>query len=70
MVMGHYQQQFPQVQYFPQSIYPDYLELVRKAKLYDEMMKQPDCPDPKKEAWHRELEAYMKEKYGLEPKHA
>lgn len=26
----------------------DYLELIRKAKAYDEMTKQPDCEDPDK----------------------
>lgn len=68
MITGHYMPQYPSPQTFPQALYPDYSELVRKARLYDEMMKQPDCPDPKKEAWHAELEKYMREKYGMEPK--
>lgn len=68
MITGHYQGQFPNIQHFPPTHYPNYSELVRKAKLYDEMMKQPDCPDPAKDAWHKALEAYMRDKYGLEPK--
>ena len=68
MITGHYQGLYPDPRYFPPVMYPDYSELVRKARLYDEMMKQPDCPDPKKDAWHKDLENLMREKYGLEPK--
>lgn len=71
MVSGHYQGQWPglaQWQQVPPSEYKNYQELVRKAKLYDEMMKQPDCPDPKKEAWMAEFAKFMEDKYKLEPK--
>lgn len=68
MITGHYQGLFPQPQQFPPLEYPNYQELLRKARLYDEMMAQKDCPDPKKEAWHADLEKLMREKYGLEPK--
>lgn len=67
MITGHYQGLYPQPQQFPIYDYSNYQELLRKARLYDEMMKQPDCPDPAKEAWHRRLEDYMRERYGLEP---
>jgi hypothetical protein len=67
MISGHYQGLFPQVQQFPPSEYPNYQELLRKARLYDEMMKQPDCPAPEKVEWEQKLEKYMREKYGLEP---
>lgn len=68
MISGHYQGIYPSPNMMPASVYPDFAELMRKAKLYDEMMKQPDCPDPAKLAWKKKLEEYMREKYGLEPK--
>lgn len=46
----------------------EYQELLRKAKAYDEMMKQADCPDPIKEAMMKEIERKLVEKYGLHPK--
>lgn len=46
----------------------EYQELLRKAKVYDEMMKQADCPDPAKEALMKEIERKLVEKYGLHPK--
>jgi hypothetical protein len=68
MISGHYMGLHPLPQTFPPAEYPNYQELLRKARLYDEMMKQPDCPDPAKVEWEKKLEQYMKEKYGLEPK--
>lgn len=68
MVVGHFKQEYPKVEVFPSALYPDYAELVRKARLYDEMMNQKDCPDPAKEAWHQELVEFMRKEYGLEPK--
>jgi len=67
MVVGHFHDRFPQFQQFPPALYPDFSELVRKARLYDEMMKQRDCPDPVKEEWQKKLEQFMREKYGMEP---
>lgn len=67
MIVGHFQDRWPNYQTFPLPQYPDYSELVRKARLYDEMMKQKDCPDPAKEAWHDALEKFMRERYKLEP---
>lgn len=57
MITGHYQQQYPRYQDFPSFEWPNYAELVRKAKLYDELTGQKDCPDPLKQAWHDQLEA-------------
>jgi hypothetical protein len=68
MITGHYQGIYQNPQDFPNSRYHEYSELVRKARLYDEMTRQPYCPDPAKDAWHQALEKFMKEKYGLEPK--
>jgi hypothetical protein len=68
MITGHYQGMYPDPYRFPPQEYPNYAELVRKARLYDEMMRQKDCPAPAKDAWHKELEGLMREKYGLEPK--
>lgn len=68
MISGHYQGLYPQPQQFPPLEYPNYRELLRKARLYDQMTKQADCPDPKKVEWQQALEQYMREKYGLEPK--
>ena len=68
MVMGHFNQKWPDYRAFPPYQYEDYAELVRKARLYDEMMKQKDCTDPAKEAWHKQLEEFMRDKYGLQPK--
>ena len=67
MITGHYQGLFPQPATFPPYLYQDYQELLRKARLYDEMMQQRDCPDPAKEEWQKKLEQFMREKYGLEP---
>lgn len=68
MIVDHFRDHYPTPQVFPQFIYPDYAELVRKAALYDEMMKQKDCPKPEAEEWMKSLEKFMREKYGLEPK--
>lgn len=68
MISGHYQGQFPQYQQFPPAMYPDYMELLRKARLYDQMMNQPDCPDPDKAQWQEKLEKFMKDKYDLNAK--
>lgn len=78
MVVGHYYERYPFMQpqsapqrlgdYFPPQSYPDFMDLVRKARLYDELNNQKDCPDPKKEEWLKQLESFMRERYGLEPK--
>lgn len=68
MVSDHYMERFPNPFTFPPVLYPDYAELLRKAKLYDEMTKQKDCPAPEKIEWQLEVEKFMREKYGLEPK--
>jgi len=75
MVTGHFRTKWPLYPGYdvePVKLptileYEDYQELLRKARLYDEMMKQPDCPDPEKERWMAELERRMAEKYDLKP---
>jgi hypothetical protein len=34
----------------------EYSELIEKARKLDELLGQPDCPDPEKEAWIAKLE--------------
>lgn len=63
MVTQHYYEQFPRVMEFPVWKYGDYLELVRKARLYDELTGQPDCPEPVKQNWHDQLTLRMKSEY-------
>ncbi len=55
MVTQHWYDKYPTPWQFPASEYWDYTELVRKAKMYDELMKQADCPDPTKQEWHRSI---------------
>lgn len=59
MVTQHYFDQYPRYQEFPAWKYGDYMELVRKAKLYDELTGQKDCPEPKKQEWHESLISRM-----------
>lgn len=71
MVSDHFMHQYPSPYTFPPAAYPDMAELLRKARLYDEMMKQPACPEAEKARWVAEVERIMREKYGLvvvEPK--
>lgn len=72
MIVDHFRQHYPTPNTFPSfaPMYPDYQELVRKARAYDEMMAQKDCPKPEAEAWMKDVEKFMREKYGLEPKSA
>lgn len=67
MISGHFQQQWPVPIDFPPFQWPTYQELMRKAKLYDEMTQQRDCQDDEKTKWAKELERVMKERYGLSP---
>ena len=68
MVMQTYFDQYPVPTQFPAHQWPTYQELMEKARKYDEMMKQPDCPDLVKHQWHEELTRFMRERYGMEPK--
>jgi hypothetical protein len=66
MISGHYMQKWP---YIPPTTYPwpqptipewnEYQELLRKAREYDRIMSQPDCPDPAKEDWNKKMSDYM-----------
>lgn len=67
MITDHYMQQWPTPVQFPHFEWPNYQELMRKARLYDETMQQPDCPSDAKTAWALELERVMRERYGLTP---
>ena len=66
-VMGWGQKTYPNPVTFPLISYPAYQELIEKARKYDELTGQKYCPDPAKEQWHKELEQFMLDKYGLKP---
>lgn len=59
MVTGHYRDLYPAPHQFPPFEWPNYAELVRKARAYDEMTGQKDCPDPLKDAWNKQVEAFF-----------
>lgn len=78
MITEHYELKWPLTQRIPFDPlgihdvplprpleYFDFLELVRKAKEYDRMTNQPDCPDAEKLKWMAELEKRMVETYNL-----
>ena len=46
----------------------DYQALLQKAREYDVRTGQADCPDPAKEARFKEIEQFMRDKYGLGPR--
>lgn len=56
MVTQHYFDRWPQPNMLPYYIYPDMAELIRKARLYDIMTNQPDCPDLEKAKWLEEVQ--------------
>ena len=66
-VTRSYYDRYPMPNQFPVNEWPNFQELVRKAREYDRLTKQPDCQDPLKASWERELERVMREKYGLHP---
>jgi hypothetical protein len=68
MVTQTYMDQVPILKDWSLPLFNDFEELVRKARLYDEMTNQPDCPDPKKDEWRKSLEDFIREKYGIESK--
>lgn len=51
MVTDHYMQQWPTPSHMSPSIYRDIEELIRKAKDYDRIHNQPECPAPDKQKW-------------------
>lgn len=57
MVSDHYMQRFPQPTQMSPQIYEDIMELIRKAKEYDRMTGQPDCPTDTKRKWISDMEA-------------
>lgn len=67
-VSDNYRDRYPYPHHFPRYEYPDYLDALEKARKYDELMGQKDCPHPEKLEWQRQLEEYMRKNYGLEPR--
>ena len=56
MVTDHYMQRWSVPQYIPPTILRDIEELIRKAREYDKLTGQPDCPEGAKRDWLTELE--------------
>lgn len=56
MVTDHYWRKWPDPVQMPKDIYSDLEELIRKAREYDRIMNQPDCPDPLKQDWYQKLQ--------------
>lgn len=63
MISQHYFDKFPSIPQFPYTTYLEYQELLRKAKLYDEMTGQKDCIEEQKDKWSKELSDYMRKTY-------
>lgn len=57
--MQHYEEK-PFPEYWNPPNYKEYKELLRKAKLYDEMTKQPDCEKPELKDFDRKLDELMR----------
>lgn len=78
MVSDFYMQKWPQPSWphifpptLPQTVpaeWYDYQELLRKAREYDKLTGQPDCPDPIKVKWQKEFEEFMSQRPGFQPK--
>lgn len=65
MISGHYMEKWP-LPSFPHTWpspyeWADYEELVRKAREYDRITNQPDCPDPAKEEWEAKMRKLIRE---------
>lgn len=59
MVSDYYHRTYPTPNKWTLDKYQDYLELMRKAKLYDEMMKQKDCIKPELDEADKLLEKHF-----------
>ncbi len=57
-VISDYGRNIPIQQWTPPA-WSEYQELLEKARKFDEIAAQPDCVDPAKEAWMREVEARL-----------
>ena len=55
-----YGYQIPEQQWDYES-WKQFQELLRKAEVFDQLMKQKDCHDEKKAEWYKKLEELMKE---------
>lgn len=66
VMMRHFGQR-PRDEWTP-STYDDYLRLKRKFERYDVRTHQPHCEDPRKEAWAKEVEQMLRERYDFVPK--
>lgn len=57
MISDHYMPRWPQPLLYPPPpiIYKDILELIEKARKYDELTGQPACPSPDKAKWVEEM---------------
>ncbi len=53
--------QWPHPVYYPPGQYQEYLDILEKARKWDELTGQKDCVDPVKDAWNVALKAVMQE---------
>lgn len=60
MITQHYWEKYPNPYQFPIYRYGEMQELLRKARLYDELTGQEDCIEPAKDAWLQKVEIVMK----------
>ena len=58
-IVGEGMRQWPQPQVFPVQYWPDYNELVEKARKYDELTGNKDCEGADKLKWFKELSKRM-----------
>ena len=67
MVSDYYQQQYPKPEQWNKPLFHDYLELKRKAELYDQLTKQPDCQKPELVLFEQQIKDFLEKTYGLTP---
>ncbi len=62
MVSQGYYIQYPNPYTMPAQDYFELLELRKRAAEFDKLRGMPDCPEPEKAKWFKELEEVMKRK--------
>lgn len=57
--ISNYGQQIPRQQWTQNTFY-DFTEILKRVEALDKKLDQPDCHDPAKAAWMREVEARLR----------
>lgn len=60
MITGTFQQMYPQPNFFPPAIYPDFSEILKRLKAIDDKLGLADCQDAEKKKWMEAVDARMK----------